>query len=114
MRFRRLSRLARAQAYPTRPVRIIVGQAAGSSSDITARLVAQWVSERLGQQFVIEVRPGAGGNIATEAAVRAPADGYTILLMNAQNTINARSTKNSTSIFSATSRRSSASTVCRS
>ena len=82
------SRLARAQAYPTRPVRIIVGQAAGSSSDITARLVAQWVSERLGQQFIIEVRPGAGGNIATEAAVGAPADGYTILLVNAQNTIN--------------------------
>ena len=82
------SRLARAQAYPTRPVRIIVGQAAGSWSDITARLVAQWVSERLGQQFIIEVRPGAGGNIATEAAVGAPADGYTILLVNAQNTIN--------------------------
>src|SRR5215831_9942357 len=82
------SRLARAQTYPTRPVRIIVGQAAGSSSDITARLVAQWVSERLGQQFIIEVRPGAGGNIATEAVVGAPADGYTILLVNAQNTIN--------------------------
>ncbi len=83
-----VSRAARAQTYPTRPVRIIVGQAAGSSSDITARLVAQWVSERLGQQFIIEVRPGAGGNIATEAAVAAPADGYTILLVNAQNTIN--------------------------
>ena len=82
------SRLAWAQTYPTRPVRIIVGQAAGSSSDITARLVAQWVSERLGQQFIIEVRPGAGGNIATEAVVGAPADGYTILLVNAQNTIN--------------------------
>src|SRR5215468_6358796 len=83
-----MPRLAQAQAYPTRPVRIIVGQAAGSSSDITARLVAQWVSERLGQQFIIEVRPGAGGNIATEAVVGAPADGYTILLVNAQNTIN--------------------------
>src|SRR5215470_7399326 len=82
------ARIASAQTYPTRPVRIIVGQAAGSSSDITARLVAQWVSERLGQQFIIEVRPGAGGNIATEAAVGAPADGYTILLVNAQNTIN--------------------------
>src|SRR5215467_5072235 len=81
-------RLAWAQAYPTRPVRIIVGQAAGSSSDITARLVAQWVSERLGQQFIVEVRPGAGGNIATEAVVGAPTDGYTILLVNAQNTIN--------------------------
>jgi tripartite-type tricarboxylate transporter receptor subunit TctC len=69
-------------------VRVIVGQAAGSSSDITARLIGQFVSERLGQQFVIEVRPGAAGNIATEAAVNAPADGYTILLVNAQNTIN--------------------------
>src|SRR5215471_15768800 len=82
------TRIAIAQIYPTRPVRIIVGQAGGSSSDITARLVAQRVSERLGQQFIIEVRPGAGGNIATEAAVAAPADGYTILLVNAQNTIN--------------------------
>jgi tripartite-type tricarboxylate transporter receptor subunit TctC len=81
-------RLAQAQSYPSRPVRVIVGQAAGSSSDITARLIGQWVSERLGQQFVIEVRPGAGGNIATEAAVAAPPDGYTILLVNAQNTIN--------------------------
>jgi len=80
--------LAQAQTYPTRPVRIIVGQAAGSSSDITARLIAQWVSERLGQQFIVEVRPGAAGNIATEAVVNAPADGYTILLVNAQNTIN--------------------------
>jgi tripartite-type tricarboxylate transporter receptor subunit TctC len=80
--------IARAQSYPARPVRVIVGQAAGSSSDITARLIGQWVSERLGQQFVVEVRPGAGGNIATEAAVNSPADGYTILLVNAQNTIN--------------------------
>jgi tripartite-type tricarboxylate transporter receptor subunit TctC len=75
--------------YPTRPVRLIVGQAAGSSSDVTARLIAQWLSERLGQQFVVETRPGAGGNIATEAVVRSPADGYTLLLLNAQNTINA-------------------------
>src|SRR5258708_5930115 len=82
--------LAGAQGgYPTRQVRFIVGQAAGSSSDITARLVAQWLSERLGQQFVVETRPGAGGNIATEAVVRSPADGYTLLLVNAQNTINA-------------------------
>ena len=83
-----VSRLARAQAYPARPVRVIVGQAAGSSSDITARLIGQWVSERLGQQFIVEVRPGAGGNIATEAVVNAPADGYTLLLVNSQNTIN--------------------------
>jgi tripartite-type tricarboxylate transporter receptor subunit TctC len=84
------SHRARAQGgYPARPVRFIVGQAAGSSSDITARLIAQWLSERLGQQFVVETRPGAGGNIATEAVVRSPADGYTLLLVNAQNTINA-------------------------
>ncbi len=83
-----ISRIARAQSYPARPVRVIVGQAAGSSSDITARLISQFVSERLGQQFIVEVRPGAGGNIATEAAVGAPADGYTLLLVNAQNTIN--------------------------
>ncbi len=83
-----VSRIARAQAYPARPVHVFVGQAAGSSSDITARLISQFVSERLGQQFVVEVRPGAAGNIATEAAARAAADGYTILLINAQNTIN--------------------------
>jgi tripartite-type tricarboxylate transporter receptor subunit TctC len=82
--------VARAQAgYPNRPVRWIVGQAAGSSSDITARLIGQWLSEKLGQQFIIEARPGATGNIATEFVARAPADGYTILLLNAQNTINA-------------------------
>jgi tripartite-type tricarboxylate transporter receptor subunit TctC len=85
-----LPRIAGAQgAYPTRPVKLIVGQAAGSSSDITARLIAQWFSEHLGQQFVVEARPGAGGNIATEAVVRSPPDGYTLLLVNAQNTINA-------------------------
>jgi tripartite-type tricarboxylate transporter receptor subunit TctC len=86
--FPAMTRLARAQAYPSRPVRFIVGQAAGSSSDITARLIAQWLSQRLGQSFVVETRPGAGGNIATEAVVRSPADGYTLLLVNAQNTIN--------------------------
>jgi len=83
-----MSRFAWAQPYPSRPVRIIIGQAAGSSSDITARLIAQQVSQRLGQQFIIEARPGAGGNIATEAAAGAPPDGYTLLLVNAQNTIN--------------------------
>ena len=81
-------RVARAQVYPTRPVRIIVGQAAGSSSDITARLVGQFAGERLGQQFIVEVRPGAAGNIATEAVAAAAPDGYTVLLVNAQNTIN--------------------------
>src|SRR5262245_16980640 len=84
-----ISRVAWAQAYPTRPVRIIVGQAAGSGSDTAARLIGQWLSERLGQQFVIENRPGAAGNIATEAVVRAPPDGHTLLLVNTGNTINA-------------------------
>jgi len=83
------SRIARAQAYPTRPVRIIVGQAAGSGSDTAARLLGQRLSERLGQPFVVENRPGAGGNIATEAAVRSPADGHTLLLVVSANTINA-------------------------
>src|SRR5262245_12121757 len=81
--------VARAQAYPTRPVRVIVGQAAGSGSDTAARLIGQFLSERLGQQFVIENRPGAGGNIATEAVVRSPPDGYTLLLLNGANAINA-------------------------
>ena len=80
---------SRAQAYPTRPVRIIVGFAAGGPTNILARLVGQWLSERLGQQYVIENRPGAGGNIATEAVVNAPADGYTLLLVAPANTINA-------------------------
>jgi tripartite-type tricarboxylate transporter receptor subunit TctC len=83
------SRIARAQAYPTRPVRLVVPAPAGGSFDITARLMGQWLSERLGQQFVIENRPGAGTNIGTEAVVRAPADGYTLLLAGAPNAINA-------------------------
>jgi tripartite-type tricarboxylate transporter receptor subunit TctC len=83
------SRIAWAQAYPARPVHVIVPQAAGSSSDITARLIGQFLSDRLGQQFIIDDRPGAGGNIGTEAAVHAPADGYTVLLVNSQNAINA-------------------------
>ena len=81
--------VARAETFPARPVHMIVGQAAGSSSDITARLIAQWMTEHLGQQFIVEDRPGAGGNIATEAVMRAAPDGYTMLLVNAQNTINA-------------------------
>jgi tripartite-type tricarboxylate transporter receptor subunit TctC len=84
-----VSRVARAQAYPTRPVRIIVGFPPGGTADIVARLMGQRLSERLGQPFVIENRPGAGGNIGTEAVVRAPADGYALLLAATLNTINA-------------------------
>jgi tripartite-type tricarboxylate transporter receptor subunit TctC len=84
-----VSRIASAQAYPTRPVRIIVGLAAGSSLDILARLMAQWLSQRLGQPFVIENRPGAGTNVATEAVVRSAPDGYTLLAVSPANAINA-------------------------
>jgi tripartite-type tricarboxylate transporter receptor subunit TctC len=83
-----VSRIARAQTYPTRPVRIIVGFPAGGSGDIIARLMGQRLSERLGQPFVIENRPGAGSNIGAEVVVRAPADGHTLLLVAPANTIN--------------------------
>src|SRR5712675_407380 len=89
-----VSRIARAQAYPTRPVRIIVGNAAGGSPDIQARLIGQWLSERLGQPFVIENRPGAGTNIATEAVIKAAPDGYTLLMTGTSNAINATLYKN--------------------
>ena len=82
-------RFARAQAYPTRPVRLIVPFAAGGGSDIFARLMGQWLSERLGQQFVIENRPGGATNIGTEAVVRAPADGYTLLMVSTPHVTNA-------------------------
>jgi tripartite-type tricarboxylate transporter receptor subunit TctC len=76
-------RIAGAQAYPQRPVRLIVPFASGGASDILARLIGQWLSERLGQAFVIELRPGAGGNVGTEAVVNAPPDGHTLLMVNA-------------------------------
>ena len=80
---------ARSQAYPARPVRFIVGFPAGGPNDILARLMGEWLSQRLGQPFVVENRPGASGNIATEAVVRAPADGYTLLLVGPANAISA-------------------------
>ena len=83
-----MSRVAMAQAYPTRPVRVIVPFPAGGPGDIHARLMGQWLSERLGQQFVIDNRPGGGGTIGTETVVRAPADGYTLLLIATANAIN--------------------------
>jgi len=83
-----LSRIARAQTYPARPVRIIVGFAPAGTTDIAARLMGQWLSERLGQQFVIENRPGASTTIGTEAVVRASPDGYTLLLITTASAIN--------------------------
>jgi tripartite-type tricarboxylate transporter receptor subunit TctC len=83
------ARIATAQAYPSRPLRLIVGFPAGGPTDITARLIGQWLSERLGAQCIIDNRPGAGSNIATEAVVHAPADGYTLLIVGATNAINA-------------------------
>ncbi len=90
---------AAAQSFPSRPVHIIVGFAAGGPNDISARLIAQWLSQRVGQQFVVENRPGAGGNIATEAVIHAPADGYTLLLVPAPAAINATLYQNLTFNF---------------
>jgi tripartite-type tricarboxylate transporter receptor subunit TctC len=84
-----VSRIARAQAYPTRPVRILVGNAPGGAHDLMARMIGPWLSQRLGQPFIIENRPGASGSIATESVVRAPADGYTLLVVGSSSVINA-------------------------
>jgi tripartite-type tricarboxylate transporter receptor subunit TctC len=84
-----VSRFARAQTYPSRPVRVVVGFPAGGPIDIVARLIGPWLSERLGQQFVIDNRPGGGGNIGTEAVVRASPDGYMLLMVGGWNAINA-------------------------
>src|SRR6516225_7117406 len=84
-----VSRIAWAQTYPTRPVRIVVGLAPGGANDIVARLMGQWLSERLNQAFIVENRPGGGGNIATDTVVHAHADGYTLLLVTNANAMNA-------------------------
>ena len=84
-----LSRMSWAQTYPSRPVRLLIGFSAGGGADIVGRLIGQWLQERLGQPVVIENRPGAGTNVATEALVRAPADGYTLGLIGLPNAINA-------------------------
>jgi tripartite-type tricarboxylate transporter receptor subunit TctC len=96
-----LPRLARAQAYPTRPVRILVATAAGGTTDIVARLLAQWLADKLGQPFVVENRPGGGTNIGTEMAVRAPPDGYTLLMANSSAVVNQALHKNLPFKFSA-------------
>src|SRR3989449_9481438 len=83
-----VSKTARAQTYPARPVRLVIGYTPGGSADLTARLMGQWLSEKLGQSFVIENRPGGGTNIATEAVLRATPDGYTLLLVAPANAIN--------------------------
>src|SRR5262245_13103758 len=84
-----IARFSWANTYPSRPVRIVVGSAAGSANDILARLIGQWLSDRLGQPFITENRPGAANNIATEAVVRAPSDGYTLLMFAPSSAINA-------------------------
>src|SRR5882724_7096095 len=84
-----VSRRSWAQTYPSRPVRSIVGFGAGSAADVVARLIGQWLSERLGQPFIVENRPGAGSNMGAQAVVRAPADGYTFLVVTTTNAINA-------------------------
>jgi tripartite-type tricarboxylate transporter receptor subunit TctC len=104
-----VSRIAWAQAYPSRPVNLVAGFAPGGGVDTTARLVGQWLTERLGQPFIIENRPGANSNIAAEAVVRALPDGYMLLMVSSANAINATLYDNLISILSAISRRSRAS-----
>ena len=98
-----VSQIARAQTYPSRPVRWIVGYPAGGTTDILARLMAQWLSERLGQQFIIENRPGAGTNIALQAAVNSQPDGYTLVSVTSSNASKRRSISRFRSTYNATS-----------
>src|SRR5450631_4789380 len=93
--FTAMAGIARAQLYPARPIQLLVGFPAGGPNDILGRLMAQWLSQRLGQAVIVENRPGASGNIATEAVMRAPADGYTLLLVGPANAINPSPDKNS-------------------
>ena len=109
-----VSRIARAQAYPARPVHLIVGYPAGRTPDILARIFGQWLSERLGWPFVIDDRPGASGNIGTELAARSAPDGYTLLLVSLRTRLTRRSLTSSISISSATLRRSPALSARRS
>ena len=106
-----VSRFACAQAYPARPVRLLVGWPPGGAADVVGRLTGQLLSERLGQQFVIENRPGAGGNLAVEAALKAAPDGYTLLMIGSNNAWNVTPTTILVSISSATSRRLPASSA---
>ncbi|HUD86549.1 MAG TPA: tripartite tricarboxylate transporter substrate-binding protein [Xanthobacteraceae bacterium] len=101
-----ISRITWADTYPSRPVHLIVPQAPASSTDIHARLIGQWLSDHLGQPFIVDDRPGAGGNVGTEFVVHATPDGYTLLTVNSQNAISRRSIPIFRSTSSATSRRS--------
>ena len=107
-RWRRLPRATSAQSYPARPVRVVVGAVPGSAPDVSARLVADWLSRRLGQTFFVENRNGASGNLATEEVAAAPPDGYTLLLASASNAINVTLYTISSSTSFATSLRSPA------
>src|SRR5437667_9888830 len=93
------SRIAWAQSYPSRPVRIVVGFAPGGANDINARLIGQWLSERLGQPFIIDNRPGASGNIAMESVVRSPPDGYTLVMVALSSAVNATLFENLPFVF---------------
>src|SRR3954462_10106916 len=94
-----VARIAKAEVYPSRPVRIVVGFAPGGPNDIAARIIGQWLSDRLGQPFIIDNRPGASGNIATETVVKAAPDGYTLLIIPLSSTVNATLYKNLPFVF---------------